>query len=267
MAKIRKRFMGFILLSFGSFKSVKWKIKPTWQNSYICSTTTIMNHIRTDDTAEKHPKQEFQMERIAFFSDAVFAIAITLLILEIKVPQIASDSTYDKILQQFLDLKYGFISLLISFLLISSYWIMHHVLFKHIHNYNRPLIWANMVFLLTIIFFPFTTSLFAESSNNISIVSIALKLFLVKNILALIALNSLYWLVFKKYKELTFKLSYSEEMEVVSDLIFPLVLYFILLITTFFTGNLNVLLVIITVSAIIRRLFIGINKRKGKVLK
>ncbi len=112
---------------------------------------------------EKHPKQEFQVERLAFFSDAVFAIAITLLIIEFRVPHITKESTFDSVWEQIVELRYNFIALLLSFTLIASYWIRHHFLFKHIHNYNKPVVIANMFVLLPIIFFPFTTAFFAES--------------------------------------------------------------------------------------------------------
>lgn len=73
-----------------------------------------MAHTQEHD-AGKHPKQDFQVERLAFFSDAVFAIAITLLIIEFKVPHISKTSTYDEVLHELLELRVNFISLLLSY--------------------------------------------------------------------------------------------------------------------------------------------------------
>ena len=65
-------------------------------------------------TEVKHPKQEFQVERLAFFSDAIFAIAITLLIIEFKVPHVTKESTYAEILGELSELKYNFLALLLA---------------------------------------------------------------------------------------------------------------------------------------------------------
>lgn len=51
------------------------------------------------------------------------------------------------------DLKYNGIALIVSFTLIISFWMRHHTLFKHVHNYNKPIVVTNMVLLLPIIFF------------------------------------------------------------------------------------------------------------------
>ena len=93
-------------------------------------------HIETD----KHPKQDFQVERIAFFSDAVFAIAITLLIIEFKVPHVTKQTTAAELWHEVLEMKYRLGAVLFSFVLIINYWVRHHTLFKHIHNYNREII-------------------------------------------------------------------------------------------------------------------------------
>lgn len=55
--------------------------------------------------SDKHPKQDFQVERLAFFSDAIFAIAITLLIIEFKIPHITKETTFDNAWEQLVELK------------------------------------------------------------------------------------------------------------------------------------------------------------------
>lgn len=114
-----------------------------------------MAHIHDNDN---HPRQEFQVERLAFFSDAVFAIAITLLIIEFKIPHVTKTSTYQEVLHELGELKLHLFALLLSFFFIGVYWVRHHTLFKYIHNYNRQIVVANMASLLPVIFLPFTTS-------------------------------------------------------------------------------------------------------------
>ena len=76
------------------------------------------------------PKQKAEggreLDRIVFFSDAVFAIAITLLVLNIEVPEIPEDLVAQELPHRLLDLWPKFLSYVISFLVILTYWIAHH---------------------------------------------------------------------------------------------------------------------------------------------
>lgn len=146
----------------------------------------------------KHPKQDFQVERIAFFSDAVYAIAITLLVIEFKAPEVTRSTSESELWHELLGMKYKFASVLLSFSLIVNYWIRHHGLFKHVHDYNRKIVMANMLSLLPIIFFPFTTSFLYESLGvNEAAAALPYQLFVLNNIFAGISLYYFYWLVMK----------------------------------------------------------------------
>src|SRR6476620_7839398 len=93
-------------------------------------------------------KKEFQLERMILFSDAVFAIAITLLAIEIKVPEVAKNIVTDQLLTEKLDeLLPKFIGFLVSFFVIAIYWVVHHRMFGFVVNYNRKLLWLNLIFL------------------------------------------------------------------------------------------------------------------------
>jgi len=111
-------------------------------------------------------KKQFQIERLVFFSDAVFAIAITLLIIEIKVPEIEghviSEHTF---LKSFLHLVPKFMGFFFSFFIIGLYWFIHHNIFSYVINYNGKLIWLNLVFLFSIVLMPFSTALYSEYST------------------------------------------------------------------------------------------------------
>jgi uncharacterized membrane protein len=104
----------------------------------------------------------FQLERIVFFSDAVFAIAITLLIIEIKVPHLEhTDSDRDFVIA-LVRLIPNFIGYFFSFLVIGAYWVGHHRIYGMIVKWNYGLIWRNVFFLMAIAFMPFTTAFFSE---------------------------------------------------------------------------------------------------------
>ena len=108
-------------------------------------------------------KKEFQLERLILFSDAVFAIAITLLIIEIKVPEIHKEELSElTVLQALAQLAPKFAGFLVSFLLIGQYWVMHHRMFGFVINYTERLIWLNILLLLTIVLMPFSTAFYSE---------------------------------------------------------------------------------------------------------
>jgi uncharacterized membrane protein len=97
--------------------------------------------------------------RIEAFSDAVFAIAITLLIIEIGVPHAeGAESLSDKLLH----LWPSYLGYAISFLVIGTVWANHHNRFRLIARSDHILLFLNIVFLMCVAFIPFPTALLAE---------------------------------------------------------------------------------------------------------
>ena len=230
------------------------------------------NHSNEEQSCniEKHPKQDFQVERLAFFSDAVFAIALTLLIIEFKVPRITGDTTFDDVLKQVLDLKYLFIATLFSFLLIASHWINHHHLFKYIHNYNTKLIIINMLVLFPVIFFPFTTAFLAESFNSLldnlfengkpslNIFFLGFRLFALNHLFASIMYYILYWYAMVKHKELSYPMPAKEKNDFIINSGFMIFTFAAAFVATFFTNILILDLILwggIIIWVIIKRKF------------
>ena len=108
-------------------------------------------------------RKEFQLERLILFSDAVFAIAITLLVIEIKIPEIHEEPVTEyKVLHKLAELIPKFIGFLVSFLLIGQYWIVHHRMFSFVVNFSGRLIWLNILFLLAVALMPFSTGFYSE---------------------------------------------------------------------------------------------------------
>ena len=108
-------------------------------------------------------KKEFQLERLILFSDAVFAIAITLLVIEIKIPELHEGPVSDKaILKELAHLIPKFIGFIISFMLIGLYWTIHHRLFGYVANFDKKLLGLNLLFLFFIVLMPFSTGLYGE---------------------------------------------------------------------------------------------------------
>ena len=101
------------------------------------------------------------LDRIVVFSDAVMAIAITLIVVQISVPQV-SDSEIGAALS---DGWPEYISFLLSFWVIGIYWFWHHVMFRSIVRYDTVFIWLNLLFLLCVAFLPFPTAVLGEYGN------------------------------------------------------------------------------------------------------
>jgi uncharacterized membrane protein len=109
-----------------------------------------------------HKNSELQLERIVFFSDAVFAIAITLLIIEIKVPHLDHDAPDRDFWLALVKLIPNFFGYFFSFFVIGAYWVGHHRIYGHIVRWDYGLVWRNVLFLMSIGFMPFATAFFTE---------------------------------------------------------------------------------------------------------
>ena len=113
------------------------------------------------DHQPDHGHDRNQLERMTFFSDAVFAIAMTLLVVEVKVPHIPRlDEAV--LAQALLDLIPGYIGFLVSFLVLARFWVSHHVVMGQMRATSTRLLWANLMLLLAVAFMPFPTAVVSE---------------------------------------------------------------------------------------------------------
>ncbi len=100
--------------------------------------------------------------RLEAFSDGVFAIAITLLILNVKVPdkQNISNGQLNRIL---ISAAPKLLSFSFSFLVIGVFWVAHHRIFSFVKVVNTPLLWMNILYLMFIALVPFPASILADN--------------------------------------------------------------------------------------------------------
>ena len=110
---------------------------------------------------------ERELDRLIFFSDAVFAIVMTLLVLEIRAPEVPPSLAAAQVPSKVLALGPKFFSYVLSFLVIGTYWIAHHQTFRYVRSYDRTLLWLNLLFLLSISFIPFPTGLLGEYGERL----------------------------------------------------------------------------------------------------
>lgn len=116
------------------------------------------------------------LERLIFFSDAVFAIAITLLALEIRLPAVEGELTDGQLLDSLLGLWRGYLAYVISFLVIGTFWISHHRKFRSIRRYDARLLRINLLLLMVVAFIPFPTSVISEYGNRTATIFYALTI-------------------------------------------------------------------------------------------
>ena len=113
-------------------------------------------------------RKQFQLERMILFSDAVFAIAITLLIIEIKVPELHENENLFAAFQRSEAIS-GLIGLTISFAIIGQFWTNHHRLFGYVTGYDNRLLWLNLHMLFWIILMPFSSAMSSKYGGRDSV--------------------------------------------------------------------------------------------------
>jgi uncharacterized membrane protein len=111
-------------------------------------------------------KNYFAKNRVETFSDGVFAIIVTLLVLEIKVPHIDLHDDSRELVHALFGLFPKFISWIISFFTVCVIWVNHHRLFKIFRIFNHGLFWWNAVLLMWCSFIPFPTAVLGDYPNN-----------------------------------------------------------------------------------------------------
>jgi uncharacterized membrane protein len=124
------------------------------------------------ETAKESLHKEFELERMILFSDAVFAIAITLLILEIKFPELPANYSSINLYIFLKPVLIHFFAFVVSFFFIGMSWSRHLTLCKFLKQYNNTVIFFNLLLLFFIVTFPFSISAFIENVNKAIVVAI-----------------------------------------------------------------------------------------------
>jgi uncharacterized membrane protein len=113
-------------------------------------------------------KTNSQLSRIITITDSVFAVALTLLVIEIKIP-IIEIPTDNLILESIKKLTWTMLGFIISFFIVGYYWSVHHRIFGYVKKYTR-LIWLNLMFLFSVVLLPFTSGLLGKFAFDVSLI-------------------------------------------------------------------------------------------------
>jgi len=130
--------------------------------------------------------EEEGIGRILALSDGVFAIAITLLILEIAVPATTSAADLPKAL---LGLWPSYLAYVLSFLVIARFWVTHRLAFRLIARDDAALMWLNLLLLMFVAFLPFPTAVLGQHAGSPA----AAVLYATSVVLASVASAAYWW--------------------------------------------------------------------------
>jgi len=131
---------------------------------------------------------ELRLTRIEAFSDGVFAIVVTLLVLELKVPSLHDHQSVAELAAQLRDMLPKFVSWLISFVIVCKFWLNHHHVLGLARHADYAMVWLNAIFLMFQSFVPMPTALMGEYPANPLAVS-AFGVVMAFNTLLFIALH------------------------------------------------------------------------------
>lgn len=135
----------------------------------------------------------FDKKRLETYIDAVIAIIVTILVLELKVPE--GEHATGTTNHQLFHLLPSFLSYFASFLLIAALWIDHHILFQNVQKVTKRYIIMNMLFLFFLSIIPFTTAFAGHNYDD----SFAVALLFVNYSLMNLSFGTLFWYAdFKK---------------------------------------------------------------------
>jgi uncharacterized membrane protein len=115
---------------------------------------------------------ELHLTRIEAFSDGVFAIIVTLLVLELKIPAMENRGSVNELSHHLLELLPKFLSWLISFVIVCKFWLNHHHILGLARHADFGMVFLNSIFLMFQSFIPFPTALMGEYPINALAVSL-----------------------------------------------------------------------------------------------
>jgi len=111
------------------------------------------------------PERDTRFWRLDTFSDAIFAVAMTLLVFSFPISGLPSNLGQAEVQTLLESLSPQFETFVISFLVVGAFWAGHHRVFDMIERYDHTLVWLNFFFLLFIVFIPFPTAVLVSSGS------------------------------------------------------------------------------------------------------
>lgn len=150
-------------------------LRPQFKKVWSMREPVPATDVGPADKEEDGGEHWYDVSRVVMFSDAVFAVAITLLVLNIlPFADFSSSPTSQQIVERLLSSPFLFqlFSYVLSFTVIGVYWQRHHWIFRHIVKTDGGLLWLSLTLLLFIVFLPFPTELLGRFGNTSIVVAL-----------------------------------------------------------------------------------------------
>ncbi len=126
------------------------------------------------------------VERLTAFTDGVMAIAVTLLVLDIRLPRPAGALDDATLLADLLAIWPKYFGYVLSFLVIGNFWLGHVRRLRTLKSVDTELLWLNILFLLTVGFMPFVTSVLSENDGRVATILYAATMIVASLLLTVI---------------------------------------------------------------------------------
>lgn len=177
-------------------------------------------------------KINFQVERFITFSDGVFAIVITIMVFELKVPEVDKNLSDLLLWNSLKSMGLKFLGFFISYGIVGHYWSVHHRIYGYALKYTTALLWINLGFLLTVAVLPFSSALLGEYSSQTSM-RLPYAVY-VLNVCLVALMNTWMWIYISNPKKdlLTRKISAARiKLGVYRSLVIPIIFILSLLVS------------------------------------
>ena len=190
--------------------------------------------------AVKHPDHPVA-NRVDALTDGVFAIASTLLVIDLKIPEIPKVHTQAQVIDSLLKVTPSLVAFTISFFTILIYWINHDGISKAITHFNHRLSWLNILLLFFIVLVPFPTRFIAEYPTEfVAVEFYGLTLFLLG-----CTANTMFWYLAFKANLLDPRIKMATRKSVMIKFLFGPSLYLISMIAAFISIYISLAIFII----------------------
>ena len=141
-------------------------------------------------------EEGFSKARLEFLTDGVFAIVMTLLVLEIAVPQLSHSEVSTELPKALFELWPVVFGYVLSFIILGFFWIVNHREIHYIKRVNRTLLWITIFYLMSVAFIPFSTALLGEYADQ----QISVIIYGINIIIAGIWINVRWWYATKDHR-------------------------------------------------------------------
>lgn len=196
--------------------------------------------------------------RIEQFSDGVFAIVITLLVLSLHVPEIDNEPTVFDILNSLFKLLPKFMGFVMSFFFVAVFWVAHHQFFHTLNFSTKGLLWLNNLFLFFITFVPFPTALLGEYPENAAAVIFFGASFLITSL----SFAVLRWYGWVKSKATHDDLSEETVKNAMRMSFLPPIVYFIGILVAIFSTKIGIAIFFVTPIILVLPLKLSFHSKR-----